>query len=62
MIEGSYANVPIDTPMTLLIDGIATELNGFIARRDADRTLVKFELSEEDGKIVSELVSTRRAA
>jgi methyl-accepting chemotaxis protein len=62
MIEEALPGAPVDTPIRLVIDGIATELNGFVARKDADATFVKFELSEAASKIVSELVSTRRAA
>ncbi len=62
MIDESYPDVPVDTPITLVIDGVAAELNGFVARKDANATLVRFELSEGADKIVAELVSTRRAA
>ena len=62
MIDESYPDVPVDTPITLVIDGVAAELNGFVARKDANATLVRFELSEGAGKIVAELVSTPRAA
>jgi len=46
----------------LVIDGITAELNGVIGPKDADATLLKFELSEAANKIVSEWVSTRLAA
>ncbi len=52
----------VGTPVLLVIDGIAADLNGVVARKDADATPVKFELSEAARKIVSELVSGRKAA
>ena len=62
MIDDVLPNVAVDAPMTLVIDGIAAELKGVLARKDADATLMKFELSEAASKIVSEWVSTRFAA
>ena len=62
MIDVAYPNVSVDTPITLSIDGISAELNGFVARKDVDATLLKFKLSEAVSRIVSEWVSTRLAA
>jgi methyl-accepting chemotaxis protein len=62
MIDEAYPNIPIDTPINLVIDGIAAELNGFIARKDTDATSVKFSLSERTSKIISELMLGRKAA
>jgi methyl-accepting chemotaxis protein len=62
MVDEAYPDAPVDTPIVLIIDGIAAELSGFVARKDADATLVKFELSEQASKIISELVSVRQAA
>jgi methyl-accepting chemotaxis protein len=61
-IDVVLPNVPVDAPITLLIDGITAELNGFVARKDAAATLMKFELSKAASKIVGELVSSRFAA
>lgn len=62
MIDEALSNVPVNTPMTLMIDGIPTDLAGFVARHDAGATLVKFELSEQASKVVSNLVEPRQAA
>jgi len=62
MIGETFPDVPVNTPIKLLIEGIATELTGFIARKDAAATLIKLELSEAANRTVSEWVSTRLAA
>jgi methyl-accepting chemotaxis protein len=62
MIDGVLPNMSVDMPITLTIDGIAAELNGFVARRDEDATFMKFELSEAANKIIGQWVSTRLAA
>ena len=62
MIDEALANTPVDTPMTLVIDGVSAELTGFVSRKDERATLVKFELSEAANKIVNELISVRKAA
>jgi methyl-accepting chemotaxis protein len=62
MIDGLEQNVPVDTPITLGVDGIAVELTGRIARKDADGTLIKFELSEKATIVINQLLSSRNAA
>ncbi len=62
MIDEALSNVPVNTPMTLMIDGIPTDLAGFVARHDTGATLVRFELSDQANKIVSSLVEPRQAA
>jgi hypothetical protein len=62
MLDDVLPNTVVNTPTTLIINGIAAELNGVIARNDADATLMKFELSEQANKIISELVSGRKTA
>jgi hypothetical protein len=62
MIDEVFPNVSVNTPITLVMDGIAAELNGFVARKDEDATLMKFELSEAANKIVGQWVSTRLVA
>jgi methyl-accepting chemotaxis protein len=62
MIDESLADAPLDTPMTLAIDGIAADLAGFVARHDAGATLVRFELSAQASKVVGNLVAPRQAA
>ena len=62
MIDDVLPTVPVDTAITLVIDGISTELTGFIARKSETATLVRFELSDEAGRAVGALVSTRQAA
>lgn len=62
MIDEDLSDVPLNAPMTLMIDGIPAELAGFVARHDAGATLVSFELSAEASKVVSNLVEPRQAA
>lgn len=62
MIDEALSNVPVSTPMTLMIDGISTDLAGFVARHDAGATLVRFELSEQASQVVGNLVEPRQAA
>jgi methyl-accepting chemotaxis protein len=62
MIDEALPDAALGTPITLLVDGISAELNGFVARKDANATLLKFQLSQAADKIVSELISSRRAA
>ena len=62
MIDEAFPNTPAGTPMTLVIDGVSAELTGLVARKDATATFLRFELSEETKRILSELVSTRQAA
>ena len=62
MIGEAVPDVPVNTPIELLSDGITAELSGFTARQDAAARLMKLELSEAANKIVSEWVSTRLAA
>jgi methyl-accepting chemotaxis protein len=62
MIAESIADMPIDTPVTLVIEGIAAELAGTVARKNATTTLVFFNLSEHAAKVVADVISTKRAA
>ena len=62
MIGEAFPDAPVDTPIKLIIEGIAAELTGFIARKDASATLVKLELSDAANRIVSGWISTRAAA
>jgi methyl-accepting chemotaxis protein len=62
MINETCPGVPVNAPIQLVIDGIAAELNGFMARKDADAALLEFELSGQASKIVSELISGHKAA
>jgi methyl-accepting chemotaxis protein len=62
MIDEAVPNAPVDTPITLVIDGISSELTGFVARREDAVTLVKFRLSQEANRILSELIPARQAA
>ena len=62
MIDEALPNASIDTPITLAIDGIAAEMTGFVARKSEAATLIRFELSDEAGRAVGALVSTRQAA
>jgi methyl-accepting chemotaxis protein len=61
-IDGVLGNAPVDTPVTLVIEGVSAELKGSVTRFDDDATLVKFDLSDAAQKAVSALVSTREAA
>ena len=62
LIVDTVPNASIDTPATLAIDGMATRLDGVIARSDQDGTLIKFKLTEAAEKMVKHLVSGRHAA
>ena len=62
MIDETLPDAPLDTPMTLVIDGIPSDLAGFVARHDAGATLVRFELSAQAGEVVGRLVAPRQAA
>jgi hypothetical protein len=62
MIDEILTDTPIDTPVTLMIDGIAAELAGFVARKDETSTLIKFKLSAEANQVISELVPASMAA
>jgi methyl-accepting chemotaxis protein len=61
MIGEAYSNIAIDTPITLVIDGIPAEFNGLVARKDADATLIKFTPSEAVSRIISTFLATQRA-
>jgi methyl-accepting chemotaxis protein len=62
MIDEALPNASIDAPITLVIDGIAAEMTGFVARKSEAATLIRFELSDEAGRAVGALVSARQAA
>ncbi len=62
MIDEALPNAPVGAPITLAIDGISAELTGFVARKSEAATFLKFELSEAANRMVSELLSARKAA
>ena len=62
MIRDTVLDAPVETPVTLVIDGIPADLTGFVARHAAGATLVKFELSAQASKAVGNLVAPRQAA
>jgi methyl-accepting chemotaxis protein len=62
MIDEALPNAPVNTPVTLAIDGIKTELAGVIARNEENATLVAFQLSEEATKVLRGLISIQQAA
>jgi methyl-accepting chemotaxis protein len=62
LIDEALPNAPVGTPLTLLIDGVSAELNGFVARKEQTHTAVRFELSEEAKRILGELIPARKAA
>jgi len=62
MIDETFPNISVDTAIKLVINGITAELDGFVARKDAAATLMKFNLSEAAQMLVSEWLSTRLAA
>jgi hypothetical protein len=45
MIDEALPNASVDTPITLVIDGISTELTGFVARKSETATLTTKGLS-----------------
>jgi hypothetical protein len=52
----------VNAPVTLVIDGLSTELTGYVARKSEAATLVRFELSDEASRAVRELLSNSQAA
>jgi hypothetical protein len=62
MIDEALSDAPVNTPVTLVIDGIPADLTGFVARHDAGATLVRFELSAQASKVVDNLLAPRQAA
>ena len=62
MIDAALPDAPIDTPITLVIDGIAAELTGFVARKDEAATLIGFRLSAEANRVISALIPAGLAA
>jgi methyl-accepting chemotaxis protein len=62
MIDEALPTAPINAAVSLLIGGIAVELNGFIARKDGTTTLVRFELSEQAKAALGGLFPAQQAA
>ncbi len=62
MIEENIAELPVDAPVTLVIEGIAAELAGTVARKNATTTLLLFNLSEQAERVVADLIPGRLAA
>ena len=62
MIDEALPGAAVDTPVTLMIDGIPTDLTGFVARTTDTTTLITFKLSDAARKVVESLVSSRQAA
>ena len=62
LIVDSVPNVRLGAAVNLRIDGVATMLNGAVARNDEDGTLIRFELTDAAQKVVKDLVSGQRAA
>ncbi|MGA7805066.1 cache domain-containing protein [Bradyrhizobium sp.] len=61
-IEADLAELPMQTPITLVIDGIAADLAGMVARKSATATLIMFDLSEQATRLVGDAITVRRAA
>ena len=62
MIGQALPNAPVGTPVTLAIDGISTELTGFVARKIENATGIRFESTDQAGKVLRELVPNQQAA
>jgi len=65
LISQAMPEVALDTPVKLKVDGLPFDLTGFVARKDAGSTLIKFQLTEEGSKLLgTRLLSdkTERAA
>ena len=62
VIDEALPATPLDTPVTLVIDGIAAEIAGYVSRKDDATTLIRFELSDQARMMVEKLVSPRQAA
>lgn len=62
MIDEALPGAAVNMPVTLVIDGISTELTGFVARKTETATVITFKLSDEARKVVEGLASTCQAA
>jgi phage host-nuclease inhibitor protein Gam len=62
MIVDAMPDVRVGATVNFRIDGVAASLNGVVARNDQDGTLIRFELTDAEQKLVNELVSGQRAA
>jgi len=62
MIAENIADMAIDAPVTLVIEGIAAELDGKVARKSATTTLLFFNLSEQAAGVVANVITPRLAA
>jgi hypothetical protein len=62
MIDESMPDAAINSPVVLSIEGIALKLKGIVARKDPDATMLTFDLSEDEVKVIRGLVAKRAAA
>ena len=62
MIAENIADMAVDAPVTLVIEGIAAELDGKVARKSATTTLLFFNLSEQAAGVVANVITPRLAA
>src|SRR5712691_1720354 len=57
MIAENIADMAVDAPVTLVIEGIAAELDGKVARKSATTTLLFFNLSEHAAGVVANVIT-----
>ena len=62
MIAENITDMAVDAPVTLVIEGIAAELDGKVARKSATTTLLFFNLSEHAAGVVANVITPRLAA
>ena len=56
------AGAEIDAPVVLAVEGLASKLQGVVARQSSSTTSIKFNLSEDQRKAIFGLLQDRRAA
>ena len=62
MLDQVPRDLPLNTPVTLAIEGIPADLTGSIARKDGDAVLVRFDLPNEVADVLNAAISMENAA
>jgi hypothetical protein len=58
----AMADVAVDSPVVLTIDGLSSSLRGVVVRNDPNGMLLKLGLMEDVRKLVAALIAGRRVA
>jgi methyl-accepting chemotaxis protein len=62
MIDEDMPDASINSPVVLSIAGIAAKLNGVVTRKELNATMLTFDLSEDETRVIRDLVAKRAAA